>query len=479
MALLGGYFLVIPALIITPLLVGVWRLDTNPISGLYWMIVGLATAWAVTESLALSARGYRFVREAEIDRAGQPELWRIVDELAAEVGTRAPDEIHLIGEANANVQEEGRLLGLVPGRRYLRIGWPLLAGLSVAELRAVLAHELGHYSHGHTRLAAVTYRGTVAMEQISHKVHGIAGATLQAYTYLYGLFVRSVNRAQELQADRLAVQVAGPAALRSALRRLPALAGAMLEYEDYLELAATARLNPELVAGFRSLLTDPVRAAHSAELWDDWLDVEPVSTWDSHPPLRERIALADAAGVREVPSDDRQAWVLLADLPSIEIRLTGGRNLPRASWPEIARTAGFLQAMDGAERLRDLARRSGVARNGTLGETLDGLEADKVHRLASWLPAAEHLTAAESGSVLTNLLTDTIIAAVVVAGLGEHELNWSGPFRVRFASGIELDSEELTCTVHAAVSDPSQVTRLRTWLSERDVPLDQQRFQAK
>ncbi len=34
------------------------------------------------------------------------------------------------------------------------IGAPLLIGLSVDQMRSVLAHELGHYSGRHTALAA-------------------------------------------------------------------------------------------------------------------------------------------------------------------------------------------------------------------------------------------------------------------------------------------------------------------------------------
>src|SRR3954471_3137798 len=46
----------------------------------------------------------------------EPELWRTVAELAAQVRTRVPDEIRLVPEVNAAVSENTRLLGLIPGR---------------------------------------------------------------------------------------------------------------------------------------------------------------------------------------------------------------------------------------------------------------------------------------------------------------------------------------------------------------------------
>ena len=81
-----------------------------------------------------------------------PELWTTVRELAAEAKTRAPDELMITPDVNAAVSEDSKLLGFVGGRRHLYLGLPLLQALSVAQMRSVLAHELGHYSNSHTRL---------------------------------------------------------------------------------------------------------------------------------------------------------------------------------------------------------------------------------------------------------------------------------------------------------------------------------------
>ena len=78
-----------------------------------------------------------------VTESDEPELWRTVRELADEVGTTAPSRIVLTADVNAAVAEDARLLGLRPGPRRLYLGVPLLQGLSQAQLRAVLAHELG------------------------------------------------------------------------------------------------------------------------------------------------------------------------------------------------------------------------------------------------------------------------------------------------------------------------------------------------
>jgi len=78
-------------------------------------------------------------------------LWAEVRAIAAEVRTRVPDEVRLVADVNAAVSEDTRLLGLRGGRRYLYVGLPLLQAMNLAQFRSVLAHELGHYSHQHTR----------------------------------------------------------------------------------------------------------------------------------------------------------------------------------------------------------------------------------------------------------------------------------------------------------------------------------------
>src|SRR5262245_32358555 len=98
-----------------------------------------------------------------IEPAQGPQLWATVRELADKVGTRAPDEIQLVAEVNAAVVENARWLGLVGGRRFLLLGTPLVQTFTVDQLRSVLAHELGHYSHSHTRLGPLSYRGRLAL----------------------------------------------------------------------------------------------------------------------------------------------------------------------------------------------------------------------------------------------------------------------------------------------------------------------------
>ena len=89
----------------------------------------------------------------------QPGLWAEVRELAAATATRAPDEIRLVPDVNAAVSEATRPFALGPSIRRMFLGAPLLQGVSRNQLRAVLAHELGHHSTADARVGGLVHRG--------------------------------------------------------------------------------------------------------------------------------------------------------------------------------------------------------------------------------------------------------------------------------------------------------------------------------
>lgn len=288
-------------------------------------------------------------------RKQQPEPWAAVRDLAARYGTRAPDEIVLVGDVNAAVSEESRLLGLVGGRRRMYIGAPLLAGLSERRLHAVLTHELGHYGNSDTRLAAITLRGRQrALRTIAHfeeraaRARGKeqarqeeraakalakgrnakevdttgAGITYRAMAAIYTAYAtfylrapHSVGRAQELAADQAAVRLAGRDATASALRELPVLDTAFDHYmRQYASFGAPARLLPpagEVYGGLSRFLADPVRRAEPARMRAR-LPREQRSPYDSHPPSAERVRIGEAAPadgpVRRPPGRTAPPW---------------------------------------------------------------------------------------------------------------------------------------------------------------------------
>lgn len=235
-------------------------------------------------------------RAPRITPEAQPELWALVHAVAGAVGERAPDELYLDFRANAWVKEHRRMLGLLPGRRRMTLGAPLVASLTVPQLRAVVAHELGHFR---TRLGGLAMRGRVAMEHTAEIFTGNLtwfdrGAYLVYARYADFYLRRSqpFARAQELAADQAAVHHAGPAATAAALRALPVLDVASTRYLDaYATMGAPVGALPpegEFYAGYLGFLV--ARPADRLAALAEGQRPRLPHKYDSHPPLVDRLA---------------------------------------------------------------------------------------------------------------------------------------------------------------------------------------------
>lgn len=291
-----------------------------------------------------------------------PQLWGTVHELATAVGTRVPDEIRVVPEVNAAVSEDSKLLGLVGGRRILYVGLPLLQAMSVDQLRAVLAHELGHYSGRDTRFGGVAYRGRLAIGGTLERIgpYNPIGWVFKGYARLYLLVDNAASRRQELAADRAAVGLAGRVAAASALRELPVLGAAWgFYFRRYVEPGWEAGYAPDdFFGGFAELIV-----ARRQELADIRAG-EPDSTrsrWDTHPPIGERISAIAATPETTVVPDGRPAAVLVGDVGAVGRRLQasvitlGQRTV--LPWPQFTSAAVAV----GVQREADVIYRA-VAR---------------------------------------------------------------------------------------------------------------------
>ncbi|GAA2571143.1 hypothetical protein GCM10010435_51740 [Winogradskya consettensis] len=225
-----------------------------------------------------------------VTRQDAPELWALLDAAAAAAGTRAPDRLTIVADAVAKLIERTRFLGLGGGPRDFYLGLPLLQAWDIEHLQAVTAHELGHFSPRLGRLAPLAWRGRTAVARVVPRIprRNPAGPLLRTYAKLYRRLDAPFSRAQELQADRIAAEFAGPAAAAAVLRDLPALdAVHRVFHAEYLGPGWQAGHVPDDVfGGFLRVLS--ARADEIAVLRNR--EPSAPSTWDSHPPRQERLA---------------------------------------------------------------------------------------------------------------------------------------------------------------------------------------------
>ncbi|WP_327004990.1 M48 family metallopeptidase [Dactylosporangium sp. NBC_01737] len=392
--MLAGFYVLAVVQFVAGIALAVWvtSVTTGVVGAKVGVAVFLGTVWAV---------GYGTWKALRAGRDGPPGipltlhnaplLWQAVYELSKVVGTRAPDEILLVAEVNAAVSERTRLMGLIGGRRQLYVGMPLLQTFTVAQLRSVIAHELGHYSGRHTRFAGIAYRGRLALERtISHiSPSNLAGWVFRGYAQLYVLVEHAVSRRQELEADLSSVRVAGRYAAAGALREVEVLDAAFGFYmHRFVGPGLEAGYVPEdLFGGFAAMLRARAEEISAMRAGVSARDAAAPSRWDTHPPLGTRVAAIMAAPETTATIDDSPAAGLVADLGAAgralqarAVRLDGAVALPWDEFHAAAAAAALQEESDAM--LRVFARATGQPVE-DVGAVLDLIGAGRIDDLAA------------------------------------------------------------------------------------------------
>ncbi|UTW44212.1 M48 family metalloprotease [bacterium SCSIO 12696] len=293
----------------------------------------------------------------EVTSKEQPELFAFLHRLADEVGAPKPHRVFITPEVNAAVFYDLSLLNLIfPSKKNLIVGLGLVNVLNLGELKAVLAHEFGHFAQNSMMVGRWVY---IAQQIIAHMVATrdwldsiirfisridlriawigwilalVIWSIRSLMDTLFRLVViaeRALSREMEFNADLVAVSVTGSDALIHALHKLQAADDA---WQTALDVAGQQ-------AGQDKLLTDLFAAQKSAisaighVLDDDSYGTvpqrpenqdaqqhrvftedmaRPPQMWSTHPANRDR---EDNAKSTYIPAkiDDRDAWQIFAN----------------------------------------------------------------------------------------------------------------------------------------------------------------------
>jgi Zn-dependent protease with chaperone function len=301
----------------------------------------------------------------------EPRLEAFVAQVAEQVGTRPPDEITLHVHVMAGVQEDARLLGLVGGRRRLVLGIPLFDSLDVTQLRAILAHEFTHYTGRHVRSPELSVRMSqaLALTALGLGERSVLGRAIGRFWAVHRDVIAACLRNEEQAADRAAVRLAGRQGYADALQAMIVSRKLDEVLQSYIGKVANHRgvVPWDLQYGYWRICEEPSRVAHA--LRDLALEV-PQKPWDSHPPYGERIrhigALPEPA---EVPAHDGRAARLLLREPNELVEAIrfgsvlppGTRDLPRATWEELAPPAYESDLADASLTVDELLERMGMS----------------------------------------------------------------------------------------------------------------------
>ncbi len=314
---------------------------------------GLVVLWSIIPRID------RFVPPGpELSKGEQPALFKEIHRVAAMTGQRPPAHVYLVADVNAFVTERGGWMG-IGSQRVMGLGLGLLNVLNVSELRAVIAHEFGHFHGGDTKLGPWIYKTRAAMvrtvqnlaragEASSESELATIGFILKVvrkpfewFALLYLRITHAISRAQEYSADKVAVMTQGAKSQIEALKKthrggmafdlfMRSEVGPLLEHKR----------QPPLLEGFTRFMAAENIAKGLGEVEQETLQHEKQDPYDTHPPLRERIRHAESLGSNAVSEDVRPAAALLANIPELEAQLfsswTEGASLTPITWEQSA-----------------------------------------------------------------------------------------------------------------------------------------------
>jgi Zn-dependent protease with chaperone function len=266
---------------------------------LFWYL-SLATLllfWWLLQPI-LHVPGRRVAREAA------PRLHALVEKLSAASRGLRIDEIRIDDSFNAGALELGR--GWLPFRvkRVLVLGGPLLATVSPSALKAIIAHELGHFSREHGRLGHWVYRArrswldACASPPDASLLDRAAASFARWFAPRFDMLAFVHSRQCEYEADASAARAVGPLTLAAALAETQ-WGAALMVRETKSHAEALMRERPQPPADLWQLQAQHLRSRMTSSDWLDHAWDQPSSWTDTHPCLHER-ARALACGLEEV-----------------------------------------------------------------------------------------------------------------------------------------------------------------------------------
>jgi Zn-dependent protease with chaperone function len=265
--------------------------------------------------------------ELRLPRKKLEGLYDLVERVAGDRGFRPPDEIRLAADTVAHVYEDEE------GKEILVIGGFAIAGFSQPVLAGIIAHELGHFAAGDTRLSQRSYRRGAFMELLEYHLVCQPGSLLnpliwmiRAYHWIYVLAWAANSRQQEILADQQEVRQVGKEKAAAALLYITVLHGM-----PWLRLSDIAESHAKANDPLEGIFAEQVRRATTVSP-SDWRDacrkeLRKETGWlDSHPQLRDRLAAMKVSRRKalQLPMGlaGPPARELLPDWSEIEKRMT-------------------------------------------------------------------------------------------------------------------------------------------------------------
>ncbi len=327
-----GYAVI--ALVALAILVTCWFLVTPLLAGGRPRIMTVLALLGAAVSLVAIVRAL-WVRIAapegrRLSREEAPALFAAIDEIVQKMAIRRKggtqtiriDSVTLNRDFNASICQIPHWGVFGNYSNHLQLGVPLLAALSIAEFKTVLAHEIGHFGGAHGKFSAWIYRQRVTWDELRKKLAQPDGLFEQAlasfyawYTPYFDAYTFVLARNHEYAADRAAARATNARVLARALIKID-LMGRFLAEVFWKRLFDQVEKYPEPRYPPYSVLPRAFAMAQKEWSRQDWLD-ESLRTYaslnDTHPGLGERLAALDVTPELPTQVPEKSALALFGD----------------------------------------------------------------------------------------------------------------------------------------------------------------------
>jgi len=300
----------------------------------------------------------------EITEETQPVLFDFLYKLADEAGAPRPHKVFLTMNVNASVFYDLSFINLLwPTKKNLNIGMGLINVLNVGELKAVLAHEFGHFAQRSMLLGRYVYVAQQIMVKVVYQrdvfdkiLSGISSidiriawigwilsilvwairSLIETLFTVVNILEKALSREMEFQADLVAVSMTGSDALIHALHKLRAadegFHGAIDTTNSILSEGKRVEdvyaLQSNYIEKMRWVLDDPeygksprINNRDGSERVFKDRDIAPPEMWSTHPADNLREENAKKTYIYS-DIDDRSSWLLINDAEKVRKDLT-------------------------------------------------------------------------------------------------------------------------------------------------------------
>ncbi|WP_343534121.1 M48 family metallopeptidase [Pedobacter sp.] len=299
----------------------------------------------------------------ELTEEDAPLLYEEIRDIVDKVQTTFPKKIYLSHEVNACVFYDSTFLSMfLPVKKNLQIGMALVNSTSRTELKAILAHEFGHFSQRSMKVGSYVYTVNQIIFNMLYDNEGYGNA-VQRFANVSGYFAFFVaigvkiiegiqwvlkklyhvvniqhlelSREMEFHADAIAVTVVGSQPFVSSLMRLDLANNAFDRTLSYYEQKISANVKPKNIYPQHRHIMNALAQDSGIDFVNDMPQVTKEylnhynksklvikNQWASHPSTEDRVDAITSGSFPQGDDNGEPALVLFGKADELQATVT-------------------------------------------------------------------------------------------------------------------------------------------------------------